>query len=59
MKTVTADRRDEPLCPLLLNLESNEQREVTTACGGRVMAPDFGKSVSTGGEDKDLVTVSR
>ena len=58
MKTVTADRRDEPLCPLLLNLESNEQREVTIRSGGREMVADFGKSVSMGGKDKHLVTVS-
>ena len=58
VKTVTADRRDEPLCPLLLNLESNEQREVTIRSGGREMVADFGKSVSMGGKDKHLVTVS-
>lgn len=46
MKTVTADRRDEPLCPLLLHLESNEQREVTIGSGGREVVADFGKTVS-------------
>ena len=58
VKTVTADRRDEPLCPLLLNLESNEQREGTIGSGGREVVADFGKSVSMGGKDKCLVTVS-
>ena len=58
MKTVTADRRHEPLCPLLLNLESNEQREVTIRSGGKEVVADFGKTDSMGGKDKCLVTVS-
>ena len=43
---------------MLLNPESNEQREVTIGSGRRKMAADFGKSVSMGGEDKYLIIVS-